>query len=1106
MLTALRQPGSFALSLLTALAAAVLVSPCPCLAQTAPSGPADSAWPPISKIEADLGELEGQTSLPEDARSLAEQARHQMAIAGNARTSLKSFQAMTAQAAARQDALQRQLREVATQPDVSQGASTTEALEQQLHEARQQLESVQQRKQKLEAGRAFRQERLEAIPKELAALNERLTSLEVTPETAPATTTQPALARAQRLAREAEAASLAAQISLRRAEAAAYESTASLLPLETQLAAKQVLGEQYRVSVLTKRLDESRHRDYEAALRQMPAVAPLLADTLALQEAAREIKSNAASAAGERDRLERQAERLGLILDDVRQRFELAGQTEEIGRLLRQQRGLLPDDVTLEDRLRIARRRAREAKLQELDYQARQSDLPPEDEAVSRVLASVPKDRRTSETSAYVRAEVEKRAAALRQTIQAQQEYVPVLDGVVQQRTRVIETVAKVREFIDENLLWIRNAPAMGRQTPRALARAMTWLGSPTQWSQAGKDLGSAAAAQPFISGAMAVLAIGLLVGRGRIRRKLDNVSRMTEEDPPGSLSLLAQALGLTVVLGILWPALLWMFASRLASAPAASPFTRSLAQGLGVTALALLPIQLLRATCRANGLGRLQLRWDEPRVVAARRTLLWLLPPAPLLGLAEMASLQQAETDLDAVQQLALVVSLLFYSGVTAMMLRPNGPLVMDRDQPDARGLTRRMRWAWYGVLVIGLPMMAVAAALGYLYAVRQILDMAWATVWLVLGAMTVRDVTMRTIFHVRRVLVRRQVHRARQQQEQEGQDSAGESVRDQVSQVSAASDEVSRLVRMILLVAGLAMGWLIWDDLLPTIRGLARVKLWSGAEGPVSLLSILGAIAAAALTVYATRTAPRMIDVVLLVRLRLDAGARYAISTLTRYCLLIVGVVVVAHYVGITWASVQFVVAALGLGLGFGLQEIFANFISGIIILLERPIRVGDLVTIGQVSGRVSRIQIRATTITDWDRKELIIPNKEFITGQMVNWSLSDRTLRLVIPVGVAYGSDTELTRQTLLEVAQANPKILADPPPQALFLGFGDSALNFELRAFVADIDELFTTRHALHMAVDAAFREKRITVAFPQCDVHMFHEDKPSRLPEAPPSGP
>ncbi|HJO36261.1 MAG TPA: mechanosensitive ion channel, partial [Gammaproteobacteria bacterium] len=222
-------------------------------------------------------------------------------------------------------------------------------------------------------------------------------------------------------------------------------------------------------------------------------------------------------------------------------------------------------------------------------------------------------------------------------------------------------------------------------------------------------------------------------------------------------------------------------------------------------------------------------------------------------------------------------------------------------------------------------------------------------------------------------------------------------------------------------------------------------------------------------------------------------DAGSRYAIVVLSRYLIAVIGVVVVINLLRIDWGRAQWLVAALGVGLGFGLQEIVANFVSGLIILFERPIRVGDTVTVGDVTGTVQRIRIRATTIVDWDRKELIVPNKTFVTDRLINWTLSDPITRIVVPVGIAYGSDTELARQTMMKVAKAQPDVLADPPPAVLFLGFGDSALNFEVRVFVSGLGHLLPTRSALHFALDQALREVEVEIAFPQRDLHLRSVD-------------
>jgi len=137
---------------------------------------------------------------------------------------------------------------------------------------------------------------------------------------------------------------------------------------------------------------------------------------------------------------------------------------------------------------------------------------------------------------------------------------------------------------------------------------------------------------------------------------------------------------------------------------------------------------------------------------------------------------------------------------------------------------------------------------------------------------------------------------------------------------------------------------------------------------------------------------------------------------------------------------------------GLGFGLQDIFANFVSGLILLFEQPLRVGDAVTVGPTSGIVTRIRIRATTITDWDRKELVVPNKRFITAEFLNWTLTDSIVRIVLPVGLAHGSNGQLARDILIQVANDHPDVLDDPPPSAMFLGITSVSMNFELRAFI------------------------------------------------------
>jgi potassium efflux system protein len=256
-----------------------------------------------------------------------------------------------------------------------------------------------------------------------------------------------------------------------------------------------------------------------------------------------------------------------------------------------------------------------------------------------------------------------------------------------------------------------------------------------------------------------------------------------------------------------------------------------------------------------------------------------------------------------------------------------------------------------------------------------------------------------------------------------------------------------------------------------------------------PVTLADIGLAILIAVVTVVAMKRFPALLEILLLQRVRMTAGSRYTITTLTTYAIVGAGLIAFFNVIGADWSKVQWLFAALSVGIGFGLQEIVANFISGIIILFERPIRVGDVVTIGTTDGVVTRIQIRATTIRTWDRQELLVPNKEFITGRLLNWSLSDQTTRIKVPVGVAYGSDVEKAMTLMSEAAAANPNVLAEPASSIIFDAFGDNALSLVLRCFVDSQDVRLTTMTQLHQAINQRFNEAGISISFPQRDVHL-----------------
>ena len=318
-----------------------------------------------------------------------------------------------------------------------------------------------------------------------------------------------------------------------------------------------------------------------------------------------------------------------------------------------------------------------------------------------------------------------------------------------------------------------------------------------------------------------------------------------------------------------------------------------------------------------------------------------------------------------------------------------------------------------------------------------------------------------------------------------------------DETINIEAISSQVNRLIRVTAAVGVVIVGWHLWSEVSPTIRFLDSVVLWetklpNGEISNTTLTKLFSALGILGITFALSRNLPGLLELTLIDRLPLDRGGRYAISFVVRYVVGLLGLLLAFHVAGFSWNSVKWMAAALSLGLGFGLQEVFANLVSGLIILIERPVRVGDFITVNGISGNVTHMQLRATRIRDLDMREHIVPNKKFITEDVMNWTLSDQISRLILNVGVAYESDTHLVQQTLLAVARQHPLVQSNPGPDVVFESFGDSTLDFQLRVIVKGRELFPKVRHELNMAIAAAFTKQNIEIAFPQREIRLRPE--------------
>ncbi len=284
-----------------------------------------------------------------------------------------------------------------------------------------------------------------------------------------------------------------------------------------------------------------------------------------------------------------------------------------------------------------------------------------------------------------------------------------------------------------------------------------------------------------------------------------------------------------------------------------------------------------------------------------------------------------------------------------------------------------------------------------------------------------------------------------------------------------------------------------LVWDDLVHLTRHFRQVVLYSTSGGSVTLWDLLTVIYALALTLLVCLNFPGFLKMLIFHRVRLLNQYSYSVITVCNYLFIAVCIVYCCRVLGLTWDRLQWLVAALSVGLGFGLQEIFANFVSGLILLFERPVRIGDTVTLDGHSGKVTRIQIRATTITDFDRMEYVVPNRKLITSPLTNWTLSDTVTRVVVRVSCPVAEDTDLIRGILQEVVLQCPLVLREPSPTVFLAGFSGGITNFEIKAFVAANDHRNPCIDALNAGVHRAFARHGIRLIASSVDLHMCGEE-------------
>ncbi|MBF0255751.1 MAG: mechanosensitive ion channel, partial [Gammaproteobacteria bacterium] len=786
-------------------------------------------------------------------------------------------------------------------------------------------------------------------------------------------------------------------------------------------------------------------------------------------------------------------------LQSLDKKLEYAGLSGTLGRALFEKRRSLPNRREINSRLAKREQTTAEVGLRQLSYSEDRRRLADLGLSLQALLGDMPQSEQAL-IEPELRSLLTARKDLLEQAISRASAYMQTLVELDFAERELLTELQRFDDLLAENLLWIPSSEGVGfkalLQIPADLLALLAWQ----QWFGLAAALIEVHAFYPLLLLGVLVFAV-LLYLAPRLRTKVIESGQQVGNPFNDHIGSSLRALLWVLVRALSWPLLLMLLGLQWQAVAGDNGFVAAAGRIVIILSPIWLQLRFFWILCEPQGVALRHFRWSSANVRLLRKELnllMWLMLPAGFLN-AVAGQIQGS-----------VINHLFFIGGVVAIglflgrILHPHKGLPAMALRLRPQGLAARMRYLWYAMLLALPAAMVILIWLGYFYTAGSFVLGLIHSLLLLFGLIIMRELILRWLLlrlvAARRAVLEREREEARSKNDEP--EPAGEmNMLPRVEEPELDLEALDKNTRKLLNTAfnlGLVVGlWVIWAPLLPAFNVFNEVELWrysvtAGTEVrqiPVTLGSLVLAGLTALITMVAARNLPSVLEIVLLKQLAVDAGARYAYTTLIRYLVVGIGATLFFSLLGGRWSEIQWLVAALGVGIGFGLQEIVANFISGIIILFERPIRVGDVVTVGNVSGVVTRIRIRATTITNWDRQELLVPNKEFITNQLLNWTLSDQVTRITIAVGIDYGSDVGQALRLVEEAAKEHENVLEDPAPLITLEGFGDNTLNLLMRCYLPSLERRVSTMSELHQAIYHKLNEAGISIAFPQRDVHL-----------------
>ncbi|MBT8765656.1 mechanosensitive channel MscK [Metapseudomonas boanensis] len=661
------------------------------------------------------------------------------------------------------------------------------------------------------------------------------------------------------------------------------------------------------------------------------------------------------------------------------------------------------------------------------------------------------------------------------------------------------ETSKALRNTLDEQMFWIPSNKPLDlnwlKSAPQLLERQLIEM----PWGSGVRELGQGLVNRPWLFLPLLLVIGALLWKRRYLHDRLRELNQDVGHFKRDSQLHTPLALFLTVLLAL--PVSLFLALGGFALQIDARGQNATLGAALMEMAQAWMVFYTLYRILTPGGIAELHFRWDRPQVAFLRSQIRRL--GGVVMALVAIVTVAEHQPAALADDIIGIIVVLSCYALMTLVLSN----LLLAEPMRQQTSPFRLLIGVGFTLLPLAF---IVAVGFGYYYTSLKLTDRLINTLYLLILFLLVEAAFVRGLGVAARRLAYQRALTKRQAQTKENAEGEEVVVEEPTLDIEKVNDQSLRLIRLALLGIFLAAMYMVWADLISVFAYLDQVTLYQYSSGtgdaatqvPISLLDVLGALIIAAITTVLARNLPGLLEVLVLSRLTLAQGSSYATTTLLSYAIAGVGFVSALSTLGVSWDKLQWLVAALSVGIGFGMQAIFANFISGLILLFERPVRIGDLVTIGTVTGTVNRIRIRATHITDSDRKEVIVPNQTFLTSQLINWTLTDTVTRIVLVYNVNRGADLELVRKLLLQATQENTRVLRDPPPSVQLKTYGASTLEHELKVYVRELGDRGLATDELNRRIDQLFQEHDINVStVPKMDVILSRNTEKRSEPEA-----